>query len=91
MFSKLIVKSTIPLIILNIGVPLKIQAEHKNSLINKFCIATLKAKLNIKNKKSLDQISHYTCECFSKKFKAGSSIKNSRIYCRDKAAEKFNL
>ena len=63
----------------------------KNSLINKFCIATLKSKLNIKNKKYLKEISDFTCQCFYKKYNSGNSIKNSRIYCRDKASEKYNL
>ena len=63
----------------------------KNSLINKFCIASLKSKLDIKDQKSLNEISNFTCECFFKKYKSGNSIKNSRIYCRDKASEKYNL
>ena len=81
----------ITLVTLDIISPLGIQAEHKNSLINRFCIASLKSKLNLKNKKKLDEISHFTCECFSRKFKSGSSIKSSRNYCRDKAADKYNL
>ena len=63
----------------------------KNSLINKFCIATLKSKLNIKNKKNINEISDFTCDCFFKKYNSGNSIKSSRIYCRDKASEKYNL
>ena len=63
----------------------------KNNIINKFCIATLKSKLDIKNKQNLNEISNFTCECFFKKYKSGNSIKNSRIYCRDKATEKYNL
>ena len=70
---------------------LEIQAEHKNTLINKFCIASLKSKLDFKDKQKIDEISHFTCECFSKKYKSGSSIKNSRDYCRNKAALKYNL
>ena len=63
----------------------------RNSLINKFCIATLKSKLDIKNKQNLNEISDFTCECFSKKYNSGNSIKTSRVYCRDKASEKYNL
>ena len=81
----------ITLIALDISSPLATQAEHKNSLINRFCIASLKSKLNLKNKNKLDEISHFTCECFSRKFKSGSSIKSSREYCRSKAADKYNL
>ena len=77
--------------ILDISSPLETQAAHKNTLINRFCIASLKSKLKLKNKKKLTEISHFTCECFSRKFKSGSSIKNSRKYCRSKAAEKYNL
>ena len=81
----------ITLVILDISSPLGTQAEHKNSLINRFCIASLKSQLKFKNKKELNEISHFTCECFSRKFKSGSSIKSSREYCRSKAAEKYNL
>ena len=63
----------------------------KNSLINKFCIATLKSKLDIKNKQNLNEISDFTCECFFKKYNSGNSLKSSRSYCRDKATEKYNL
>ena len=63
----------------------------KNSLINKFCIATLKSKLDIKNKQNLNEISDFTCECFFKKYNSGNSLKSSRAYCRDKASEKYNL
>ncbi len=63
----------------------------KNNIINKFCIASLKSQLDIKDKKNLNEISNFTCECFFKKYKSGNSIKSSRIYCRDKASEKYNL
>ena len=81
----------ITLVILDISFPSETKAEHKNSLINRFCIASLKSQLNFKDKTKLEEISHFTCECFSRKFKSGSSIKNSREYCRSKAAEKYNL
>tara|TARA_Y100001968_G_C19035518_1_gene561897 strand:- start:189 stop:461 length:273 start_codon:yes stop_codon:yes gene_type:complete len=83
--------SMITLLILNISTPLETQAEHKNNLINKFCIASLKSKLDFEDTKKLDEISHFTCECFSKKYKSVSSIKSSRIYCRKKTIEKYNL
>ena len=63
----------------------------KNSLINKFCIATLKSKLDIKNKQNLNEISDFTCDCFFEKYNSGNSLKSSRAYCRDKASEKYNL
>ena len=63
----------------------------RNSLINKFCIATLKSKLDIKNKQNLNEISNFTCECFFKKYNSGNSLKSSRVYCRDKATEKYNI
>ena len=65
--------------------------SSKNSLINKFCIATLKSKLDIKNKQNLNEISDFTCDCFFKKYNSGNSLKTSRVYCRDKASEKYNL
>ncbi len=67
------------------------QISTKNSLINKFCIATLKSKLDIKNNQNLNEISDFTCKCFSKKYNSGNSLKSSRAYCRDKASEKYNL
>ena len=63
----------------------------KNSLINKFCIATLKSKIDIKNKQNFNEISHFTCKCFFKKYNSGYSIKSARHYCRDKASEKYSL
>ncbi len=65
--------------------------SNKNSLINKFCIATLKSKLDIKNNQNINEISDFTCECFFKKYNSGNSLKNARAYCRNKASEKFNL
>ena len=76
------------------GINLNAQEEiisAKNSLINKFCIATLKSKLDINDKQILNEISDFTCECFSNKYNSGYSLKRSRIYCRDKASEKYNL
>ena len=70
---------------------LEIQAEHKNTLINKFCIASLKSRLDFNDKKKIDEIIHFTCECFLEKFNSGNSIKDSRIYCKNKTAAKYNL
>ena len=76
------------------GIKLEAQENKisaKNSLINKFCMASLKSKLDIKDKQNLDEISNFTCKCFFKKFNSGNSLKSSRIYCRNKASEKYNL
>ena len=67
------------------------QAEHKNSLINKFCIASIKSKLDFIDAQKIHEISHFTCECFLEKFNSGNSIKDSRIYCKNKTADKYNL
>ena len=91
MLYKLIFSSITTLLILEMSNLLEIQAEHKNTLINKFCIASLKSKLDFKDKQKLDEISHFTCECFLKKFNSGNSIKDSRIYCKNKTADKYNL
>ena len=94
MLSKLLLNCIITFFILNMNNTLEAQGggiSTKNSLINKFCIASLKSKLGIKDKENLNEISNFTCECFFKKYNSGNSIKNSRIYCRDKAAEKYNL
>ena len=63
----------------------------KNNLINKLCIASLKSKLDLKDKQNRNEISNFSCDCFFKKYNSGNSIKSSRIYCRDKASEKYNL
>ena len=76
------------------GINLEAQEKKispKNSLINKFCIATLKSKLDIKNKQNLNEISDFTCECFFNKYNSGNSLKSSRVYCREKASEKYKL
>ena len=94
MLSKLFFSGIITFLILDIGINLEAQEKKistKNSLINKFCIATLKSKLDIKNKQNLNEISDFTCNCFFEKYNSGNSIKSSRIYCRDKATEKYNL
>ena len=84
----------ITFLLIDMGINLEAQENKistKNSLINKFCIATLKSKLDIKNKQNLTEISNFTCECFYKKYNSGNSLKSSRVYCRDKASEKYNL
>ena len=91
MAYKLILRSMITLLILEISNPLENKAAHKNSLINKFCIASLKSKLDFNDAQKINEISHFTCECFLKNFNSGNSIKDSRIYCKNKAAEKYNL
>ena len=91
MLYKLIFSSIITLLILEMSNLLEIQAEHKNTLINKFCIASLKSKLDFKDEQKIDEISHFTCECFLEKFNSGNSIKDSRIYCKNKTADKYNL
>tara|TARA_Y100001968_G_scaffold224837_1_gene207575 strand:- start:330 stop:587 length:258 start_codon:yes stop_codon:yes gene_type:complete len=81
-------------LILEISYTSEASAEKNNfkkGLLNKFCIATLKSKLDVKNKNNFTEISNFTCKCFLKKYNSGFSIRKSRIYCRDKASEKFNL
>ncbi len=94
MLSRLLFSSIITFLLLDVGINLEAQGKEistKNSLINKFCIATLKSKLDLKNKQNLNEISDFTCECFFKKYNSGNSLKSSRDYCRDKASEKYNL
>ena len=91
MLSKILVNSMITLLILDISTTLTTDAEHTNNLINKFCIASLKSKLNISHKEKRNEISHFSCKCFSKQLKSGMSIKRSSAHCKNKAAEKYNL
>ena len=91
MLYKLIFSSITTLLILEMSNLLEIQAEHKNTLINKFCIASLKSKLDFNDAQMIDEISHFTCECFLEKFNSGNSIKDSRIYCKNKTAAKYKL
>ena len=94
MLRKLLLSSMITFLILEIITSLESQAEEyvtKNNLINRFCIATLKSMVEIKYKQNFNEISNFTCECFFEKYRSGSTMKNSRIFCRNKAAEKYNL
>ena len=94
MLQKLLFSSIITFFILSMSNTYEAEERKissKNSLINKFCIATLKSQLDIKNKETLNEISDFTCKCFYKKYNSGNSLKRSRIYCRDKATEKYNL
>ena len=94
MLSKLLFSSLITFISLSMSIKLEAQEKRistKNSLINRFCMATLKSKLDRNNKQNLNEISNFTCECFFKKYNSGNSLKSSRVYCRDKASEKYNL
>ena len=91
MLHNLILRSIITLLILDMSNPLETHAQHKNTLINKFCIASLKSKLDFNDAQMIDEISHFTCECFLEKFNSGNSIKDSRIYCKNKTADKYNL
>ena len=94
MLSKFLFSCMITFLILSMGNNSEAQEKKistKNNIINKFCIATLKSKLDIKNKHNLNEISDFTCECFFKKYNSGNSLKSSRAYCREKASEKYNL
>ncbi len=91
MVYKFFISSVIMLIVLKISNPVETKAAHKNNLINRFCIASIKSKIKSTDKQRLDEISRFTCECFFENYRSGSSIKSSRRYCKDKATEKFNL
>ncbi len=95
MLSKSLFRSIITFLILSMGGnTLEAQQKKvstKNSLINRFCIASLKSKLDMKDKKYLNEISNFTCKCFFKKYNSGNSLRSSRLYCREKASEKYNL
>ena len=91
MVFKLFLRSFIILVIIDLGNPLVPKAAHTNNLINKFCISSLKSKLKFEDKQKINEISHFTCECFLKNFNSSNSIKDSRIYCKNKTADKYNL
>ena len=91
MVYKIFLRSIITYLILIITSPLENKAAHKNNLINGFCIASIKSNLKSKDKKLSDEISHFTCKCFMEKYRSGSSIRNSRDYCKDIVTEKYNL
>ena len=79
MLSKLLFSIVIAFLLIDMGNQFECSGKKirtKNSLINKFCIATLKTQLDIKKKQNLDEISDFTCECFFKKYNSGNSIKN---------------
>ena len=91
MVYKIFLRSIIIYLILIISSPLENKAAHKNNLINGLCIASIKSKLKMRDKQKSDKISHFTCKCFFEKYSSGSSIKESRTYCKEIAIEKFKL
>ena len=94
MLLKLLFIYMITFIINDISNPLEVHANKNpfnHNLLNRFCIAKLKAERDIRKIQDFNEISNFTCKCFMEKFNSGSSIKMSRIYCRNKAAEKYNL
>ncbi len=91
MVYKIFLRNIIIYLIFIVSIPLENKAEHKNNLINRFCIASIKSKNKFEDKKLLDEISHFTCKCFMERYRSGSSIKNSRDYCKDIVKEKYNL
>ncbi len=91
MHLKLLFSSMITITFIDISSPLDLQAEHEGNLMNKLCIASLKSQINLKNKQKTAEMVHFTCECFFRKYKSGFSLKKSRLYCRNKATEKYNL
>ena len=91
MVYKIFLRSIITYLILVISTPLENKAGHKNNLVDRFCIASIKSKLKFEDKKLSDNIRHFTCKCFMEKYRSGSSKKGSRDYCKDIAKEKYNL
>lgn len=60
----------------------------KKNILTRLCFSTLKSKIS---KKDFIKIANFTCECFYKKFNSGSSLKNSKLFCKEKASEEFHL
>lgn len=78
-------------LILVIGNCLESKAAKNNikkNLLTRFCLATLKSKLD---KKEFKKIANFTCACFYRKFSSGSSIRESKLFCKRKTLEEFNL
>ena len=60
----------------------------KKNLLTRLCLKSLKSKVD---KKDFKKIASFTCECFYKKFSSGNSISNSKLFCKKKVSEEFNL
>ena len=94
MIHKIFFNCVIIVLIFDISNTLKVEAKrdiNTNSLIYRLCIARLKSKVELIRKENFNEISQLTCGCFFKKHKSGHSLKNSRIYCKNIAIEKYNL
>ena len=94
MLIKLLFSSIITFFLVNIGNSFEAKEgkiSTKNNIIHKLCVSTLKSKHDLKDKENLNEISDFTCECFFNKYNSGNSLKSSRIYCKEKASEKYNL
>ena len=62
--------------------------DIKKSLLTRFCLTALKSQID---KEDFKKIADFTCECFYEKFNSGSSISASKLFCKEKVSEKFNL
>jgi hypothetical protein len=64
---------------------------QKDSLINLFCIESIKVEMSKANLIYDEKIAKDTCDCYLKKFLNSASHQNSIDKCKLEAKKKFNL
>ena len=64
---------------------------QKDSLINLFCIESIKAEMSKANLIYDEKIAKDTCDCYLKEFLNSASHQNSIDKCKLEAKKKFNL
>ena len=92
MLYKLIFSSIITFLFLEMSISLETQAEHKNTLINKFCIASIKSKLGFTDAqnqalKKINLKQPITLEQIKKKYKKLVKIFHPDVNDNNKEAE----
>ena len=64
---------------------------QKDSIINLFCIESIKVKMSKANLNYDEKIAKDTCDCYQREFLNSASHKNAISKCKLETKEKFNL
>ncbi len=64
---------------------------QKDSIINLFCIESIKEEMSKANLNYDEKISKDTCDCYVREFSNCKRHQNSRVKCKLETKKKFNL
>ena len=62
----------------------------QNSIINLFCLQSVKAEMMNAEMEYSEEIANYTCECYYKEFTQTASHQNAKTKCKLETKEKLN-